>query len=188
MPALLPSDADSHILAKTSDLFAFVSGVGWRTVQPIPRARKHLVGVSAMPCYHITSRCVRRAFLCGVDQHTGNSCEYRRAWIEERPHVIVPVPRKPLIPGAAAIAIALGCRSWLGSVSCTLRLKDFRSRRTTSASAEVGPASMPIISECLLQASPLVVLSAAKNCGRTAGRSQGHAHMACSQTRWNPYM
>jgi REP element-mobilizing transposase RayT len=46
--------------------------------------RRLLIDPSAPGWYHCMSRCVRRAFLCGIDRTTGQSFEHRRHWIEDR--------------------------------------------------------------------------------------------------------
>ena len=48
------------------------------------RPRKVLISLADTPYYHITSRCVRRAYLCGVDHYSGQSYEHRRQWIVDR--------------------------------------------------------------------------------------------------------
>jgi len=48
------------------------------------RPRKALISLEETPYYHVTSRCVRRAYLCGVDHYSGQSYEHRRQWIVDR--------------------------------------------------------------------------------------------------------
>jgi len=48
------------------------------------RARKELIDINTTPYYHCISRCVRRAFLCGIDHLTGNNYEHRKKWVVER--------------------------------------------------------------------------------------------------------
>jgi len=46
------------------------------------KPRKQLIAIEDTPYYHVTSRCVRRAFLCGTD---GDKCyEHRRQWLVDR--------------------------------------------------------------------------------------------------------
>ena len=50
----------------------------------MPKPRSLQISLSDTPYYHICSRTVRKAFLCGVDKETGVSYEHRRNWIEQR--------------------------------------------------------------------------------------------------------
>lgn len=48
----------------------------------MPKPRKEQVNLNATPYYHCVSRCVRKAYLCGIDFTTNESYEHRRAWLE----------------------------------------------------------------------------------------------------------
>ncbi len=46
--------------------------------------RYNLISLPDTPYYHCINRCVRRAFLCGEDRHSGQSYEHRKQWIVDR--------------------------------------------------------------------------------------------------------
>jgi hypothetical protein len=48
------------------------------------QARSHLIPTGSSGSYHCVQRCVRRAFLCGIDHYTSQSFEHRKAWVEDR--------------------------------------------------------------------------------------------------------
>jgi REP element-mobilizing transposase RayT len=52
------------------------------------RPRSHIAPPDLAGTYHCVQRCVRRAFLCGVDHDSGRSFEHRKAWVESRIHLV----------------------------------------------------------------------------------------------------
>ncbi|MCK6413148.1 MAG: transposase [Azonexus sp.] len=48
------------------------------------KPRSTLISLADTPWYHVVNRCVRRAFLCGDDAHTGKNHDHRRGWIVDR--------------------------------------------------------------------------------------------------------
>src|ERR1700722_1036822 len=47
-------------------------------------SRRQVVVEDEVGVYHCVARCVRRAFLCGVDSYTGKDYSHRKEWILDR--------------------------------------------------------------------------------------------------------
>ncbi len=47
-------------------------------------ARNHQLFISEPTYFHLVSRCVRRAYLCGKDKHSGKRFDHRKRWLEKR--------------------------------------------------------------------------------------------------------
>jgi putative transposase len=54
----------------------------WMSVVTYPR--QSLICLQATPFYHVVSRCVRRARLCGYDEYAGCDYSHRKGWVLER--------------------------------------------------------------------------------------------------------
>ena len=48
------------------------------------QARGKSMDPTKVQVFHITQRCVRRAFLCGDDAVSGKSYDHRKQWIRDR--------------------------------------------------------------------------------------------------------
>jgi len=50
----------------------------------MPNLRQNIVIEGVPQVFHCVARCVRRAFLCGVDGYSGRDYEHRKGWVKER--------------------------------------------------------------------------------------------------------
>lgn len=63
---------------------------GFETIGDMATPRHLLVDPEHECDYHLVSRCVRRAFLCGVDELTGIDYSHRRIWLLDRMRQLAP--------------------------------------------------------------------------------------------------
>jgi REP element-mobilizing transposase RayT len=53
-------------------------------VAAMTRARRNQIDLASTSYYHVISRCIRRAYLCGDDKPTGKNFDHRRIWLKDR--------------------------------------------------------------------------------------------------------
>ncbi len=63
---------------------AAYAGVPLPLSAAMTRPRSCLVHPADTRWYHCVSRCVRRAYLCGIDHASGRNFDHRRTWVTER--------------------------------------------------------------------------------------------------------
>ncbi len=55
----------------------------------MPRVnRREICADDEIQVFHLINRCVRRTFLCGIDQNTGRDFSHRKDWIRDRLEVL----------------------------------------------------------------------------------------------------
>jgi len=55
------------------------------------RAINGLIDLDSTFYYHVISRCVRRAFLCGDDKYSGKNFDHHRQWVLDRLNLLADV-------------------------------------------------------------------------------------------------
>lgn len=58
--------------------------IGFADNSAMTLARRLFVPTDAVGMYHCVSRCVRRAWLCGLDPLSGIDFGHRKPWVEDR--------------------------------------------------------------------------------------------------------
>ena len=55
----------------------------------MPRVnRREIFADDEIQVFHLINRCVRRTFLCGIDENTGRDFSHRKDWIRDRLEVL----------------------------------------------------------------------------------------------------
>jgi REP element-mobilizing transposase RayT len=72
-----------HFWTRPQEIRALVQAP-WRNAVRMGYPRKSLVCLNDTPYYHVVARCVRRAWLWGVDEYAGRDYSHRKQWVIDR--------------------------------------------------------------------------------------------------------